>query len=68
MKLDCKMSYDELNSMILEVDPKIRFSGVANNKSELISATSRKNSDKLLSDDEVKMSIHYTLERWEENI
>ena len=59
------MSYDKLNEMILGLDNGIRFCGVANNKSEIVAASTLKEKDRLLSDDEVKMSIHYTLERWE---
>ena len=57
--------YDKLNETILGLDSGIRFSGIANTKSEMMAASTPKNKDKLLSDDEVKMSIHYTLERWE---
>ena len=58
-------NYDKLNEMILGLDLGIRFCGVANNKSEIVSASTQKNRSRLLNDDEVKMSIHYTLERWE---
>lgn len=30
------MNYDKLQKLIFELDPKIRFSGVANNNGELI--------------------------------
>lgn len=59
------MSYDELCKSVLNSDPNIRFCGVANNKSELIAGGNRDDSQSLLSPDEVTMSIHYTLERWE---
>jgi len=59
------MNYDELCKTVLGLDPQIRFSGVANNKSEVIAGGFREGVEQLLSHDEVKMSVHYTLERWE---
>ena len=59
------MSYEELCAKILKIDSAIRFAGVANNKSELVTKVSREGVENYLNPDEVKMSIHYTLERWE---
>jgi transcriptional regulator of heat shock response len=59
------MNYDDLCSAILKIDSNIRFAGVANNKSELIAQNNRENLENFLNPDEVKMSVHYTLERWE---
>ena len=59
------MISDEIHSRILNLDSSIRFSGVVNNKSEIIAAHSASDKDRMLNDDEVKMSIHYTLERFE---
>ena len=59
------MSYEELCAKVLKIDSAIRFAGVANNKSELVTKVSREGVENYLNPDEVKMSIHYTLERWE---
>lgn len=59
------MNYEELCAQVLKIDPAIRFSGVANNKSELIAQNTREGVENFLNSDEVKMSVHYTLERWE---
>ena len=59
------MNYENLQKSIFELDPKIRFSGVANNKGELIAASNNDDTESLLQDSEINMSIHYTLQRWE---
>ena len=58
------MEYEELCKNTLELDPKIRFTGVVNNKGDLICGGNREGVPKLLSSDEVKMSVHYTMKRW----
>jgi len=57
------MDFEKLCNKILEVDPHVRFTGVLDSKGDLII---EKNRDKvtLLNDQEVKMSVHYTFERW----
>jgi len=56
-------NYDELSKQILDLDPKIRFAGVANSKGEMIAGGHRENIEKLLVGDEVSMSIHYALQK-----
>jgi len=41
----------------------IRFAGVANSKGELVSGGAKDNIDHILSTDEMKMSIHYALQK-----
>lgn len=48
---------------MLNSNPKIRFTGVLNSRGDLVAHKNRSNSP-LLSDDEVKMAIHYTFDRW----
>jgi len=57
------MDYEKLCNKVLDSDAQIRFTGILDSKGDLII---EKNSDekKLLSPDEVKMSVHYTFERW----
>jgi len=57
------MDFEELCNKILEVDPHVRFTGVLDSKGDLIIEKNRDNVT-LLNEQEVKMSIHYTFERW----
>ena len=41
----------------------IRFVGVANNKGELVAGGPKDNIDQILTTDEMKMSIHYALQK-----
>ena len=59
------MDYDELCKKVLELDSEIRFTGVVNNKGELLSGGPKEGIEVLLKPDEVKMSIHYSMERSE---
>jgi len=56
-------NYDELSKQILDLDPKVRFAGVANSKGEMIAGGHKENVEKILVGDEVKMSIHYALQK-----
>ena len=58
------MNHQELCSKVLEIEPQIRFSGVLNSRGDLVVESNRSDSNKLLSPDEVKMSVHYTFQRW----
>ena len=58
------MKYDELCKTTLNLDPQVRFTGVVNNKGELISGGNREGVERLLSADDVSMSVHYTMQRW----
>ena len=56
-------NYDELTQKILDLDPQVRFAGVANNKGELVAGGQKDDVEKLLAEDDVKMSIHYALQK-----
>ncbi|MDH3277767.1 MAG: hypothetical protein OEM21_06670 [Nitrosopumilus sp.] len=58
------MEHNELCQKILELIPQVRFSGILNSRGDLAVASNREDSGKLLNDDEVKMSVHYTFQRW----
>lgn len=57
------MDYEKLCEEVLKINPRVRFAGVLDIKGDLVVEKSRADA-KLLSPDEVKMSIHYTFERW----
>ena len=58
-----KTDYEKLCEEVLKSDPQIRFTGILDSKGDLIVERNRDDS-KLLNPDEVKMSVHYTFERW----
>lgn len=55
--------YTQLSKKILDLVPNVRFAGVANNKGELIAGGQKEDVEKLITDDDVKMSIHYALKK-----
>jgi hypothetical protein len=57
------MNYEKLCEEVLKSDSQIRFTGILDSKGDLIIEKNRDDS-KLLNPDEVKMSVHYTFERW----
>ena len=57
------IDYDELSETVLALDPKIRFAGIANSKGEMIAGGHKDDVEKILVGDEVKMSIHYALQK-----
>ena len=57
------MDYEKLCNDVLNIDSHIRFTGVLDSKGDLVIEKNRSDA-KLLTPDEVKMSIHYTFERW----
>ena len=57
-------NYEKLCSTILNSSEHIRFTGFVNDKSKILHSAQKDNLDSLLSDHEIGMSIHYTLERW----
>lgn len=59
------MDYSDLCENILKIDSKIRFAGVLGKNGALIGEGFSKNSQKLLSPDEAKMSYHYASQRWD---
>ena len=58
------MNFKKLCSDFLNSNKKIRFVGVLNPKGILIAQKSRDDSISLLSDDELKMLVYYTSDRW----
>ena len=58
------MNFKKLCSDFLKSNKKIRFAGVLNYKGTLVAQKSRDNSISLLSDDELKMLVYYTSDRW----
>jgi len=57
------INYDELSKKVLAFDSQVRFAGIANNKGELVTGGHNENVEGILTDDEVKMSIHYALQK-----
>ncbi|MDH3677148.1 MAG: hypothetical protein OEQ12_02480 [Nitrosopumilus sp.] len=58
------MDHKELCDKVLELVPQVRFSGILNSRGDLAVESNRDESTKLLNEDEVKMSVHYTFQRW----
>ncbi len=58
------MNFKKLCSDFLKSNKKIRFLGVLNSKGNLVAQKSRDESFSLLSDDELKMLVYYTSDRW----
>jgi hypothetical protein len=59
------VNYDELSKQVLDLDSQVRFAGVANNKGMIVAGGQKENIEKLLSDDDIKMAIHYALQKRE---
>ena len=57
------VNYDELSKQVLALDSQVRFAGVANSKEVIVAGGQKENVERLLSDDDVKMSIHYALQK-----
>ena len=57
------INYDDLTKQILDSDSQVRFAGVVNSKGVIVSGGQKENIERLLSDDDVKMSIHYALQK-----
>lgn len=58
------MDHKALCTKVLEIEPHVRFSGILNSRGDLAVQSNRNDSEALLSEDEVKMSVHYTFQRW----
>jgi len=61
------MDYDKLCKNALELDSKIRFTGVVNIKGVLINSMYQKGVEEFLSESELKMSLHYSMLEWEKS-
>ena len=59
------MNYSKLCQKSLEIDPEIRFAGILDKEGCLVFGIHKDGVTSLLNDNEVKMSIHYTFQRWE---
>ena len=59
------IDYNEISKQVLDLDSQVRFAGVVNNKGVIIAGGQKENIERLLSDDDVKMSIHYALQKRE---
>ena len=59
------VNYDDLTKKVLDLDPQVRFAGIANSKGELVAGGQKEEVEKILSGDDVKMSIHYALQKRE---
>jgi len=57
------INYNELTRQILDLDQQIRFAGVANTKGELIAGGQKDGIEEILTGNDVKMSIHYALQK-----
>ena len=57
------VDYNELSKQILDLDDKIRFAGVANSKGEMVAGGQKDDVEKILDGENVKMSIHYALQK-----
>ena len=57
------LNYDEITKKVLDSDPQVRFAGVANSKGEMIVGVQKDNVEKMLDENETKMSIHYALQK-----
>ena len=55
--------YAQLCEKVISISSDVRFAGVVNSKGEMISGRHGKNVEPLLSEDDVKMSIHYALQK-----
>ena len=55
------LDYNDISKQILDFDTQIRFAGIANSKGELIAGGSKENVEKILSGNDVNMSIQSNL-------
>jgi hypothetical protein len=56
-------NYDELCKQVFDLDSQVRFAGVANSKGVLVAGGQRENIEAVLVDNDLKMSIHYALQK-----
>ena len=57
-------NYEKLCSNILNCNEHVRFAGFVNDKSQILFSAQKDNLDSLLNENEIGMSIQYTLDRW----
>ena len=57
------VNYNELTKQVLNLQPQVKFAGIINVKGEIVAGGHKENVEQLLVDDEVKMSIHYSIQK-----
>lgn len=57
------IDYKELTNQVLDISTQVRFAGVVNSKGELVASGKKDDVEPLLDNDQVKMSIHYALQK-----
>jgi len=57
------VEYKELTKQVLDIYPQVKFAGVVNVKGVIVAGGHRENVDQLLVGDEIKMSIHYSIQK-----
>ena len=57
------IDYNELTKQVLDISTQVRFAGVVNSKGELVASEKKQDVEPLLDNDQVKMSIHYALQK-----
>ena len=57
------IDYNELTKQVLDISTQVRFAGVVNSKGELVTSGKKDDVEPLLDNDQVKMSIHYALQK-----
>lgn len=58
------MKPEELCPKILKIEPQVRYCGILNSRGDIVYEINKDESSTLLTQDEVKMSVHYTFQRW----
>ncbi len=59
------MDHNELAKQVLNLYPEIKFAGVVNVKGEIVAGGHKENVEQILEGDDVKMSIHYSIQKRE---
>jgi len=59
------INYDDLSKQVLDLEPQVRFAGVANIKGEMVAGGQKDNIEKILDGNEISMSIHYAFQKRE---
>jgi len=57
------VNYNELTKQVLNTYPEVKFAGIVNVKGEIVAGGHKENVKQILEGDEVKMSIHYAIQK-----
>jgi len=57
------VNYNELTKQVLNIYPEVKFAGIVNVKGEIVAGGHKENVTQILKGDEVKMSIHYAIQK-----